>query len=153
MDKKKIFLYITTIILVLILSLTAYLALKNRSIPSFKPEDFNVELLSVTVDRNMTHKEYYRISYEILIKNNVPKPLRIEAFGYFGKTAENLLAENGLLPYLELGVGKFPANAAVTTHAGITVTPDIYEKCRKDFNDLTIVLVINGRDKLQYKLK
>ncbi|AEE90244.1 hypothetical protein [Tepidanaerobacter acetatoxydans] len=31
------------------------------------------------------------------------------------------------MPYLDLGIGKFPANAAVTTQAGKTVTSDISE--------------------------
>ena len=43
------------------------------------------------------------------------------------------LPKKGLLPYLDLGVCKFPANAAVTIQAGKTVTSDIYEKYSEDF--------------------
>ncbi|MDK2879327.1 MAG: hypothetical protein PWR06_2043 [Thermoanaerobacteraceae bacterium] len=154
MNKKRasIFICLAVIILALSLSLTTYMVMKNRSLASFKPEDFTVKLLSATIDKDPTHEESYNVKYVILIKDNTEKPVNIEAVGYFSKAIENLLGEKGYLPYLELCAKKFPLNAEMTNRIETTITSDIYEKYGDDFKDITMKLIINGRKELLYKL-
>lgn len=153
MNKKgaSIFIFIA-IILALGLSLTTYMIIKNRSLPSFESEDFTVKLLSATIHKDPTHEESYNIEYIILIKNNTEKPVDIEAVAYFSRAIENLLGEKGYLPYMELCARKFPPNAEVTNRMERTITSDIYEKYGDVFKDITMKLIINGRKELLYQL-